>query len=213
MTKRLPVALMGMALLLAPTAVPMSSSLAQAPIGDSSVRPLYAQDAGSTAASDKLKDVDFAPIPGRVGQRIRDYLIFESTGGVQAKTSPLQYRLEVALQENLMSTLAQEGKVSGAIYSVQASFRLIDTKEKRVVFQGASHARAVLERSESTSPTCALARTLRIALPAPSPMTSRHGWQRTYLGGDARLIDLCSRPERPSAALHRSAATRDRART
>src|SRR5262249_29288178 len=33
MTKRLPVALMGMALLLAPTAVPMSSSLAQAPIG------------------------------------------------------------------------------------------------------------------------------------------------------------------------------------
>ncbi|MBO0765686.1 MAG: hypothetical protein J2P50_14015 [Hyphomicrobiaceae bacterium] len=155
MAKPLPVALMRMALAMAPTAVPVSSLLAQAPSGDSGCRPLYAPDASGATAGDKLKDVDFAPIPGRVRQRIGNDLIFEGTGGGQAKTSAPRYLLQVVgLQENLMSRFVDiQGRVSCATYAVQASFRLIDAKEKKVVFQGTSHARAAFESFDSPDAT------------------------------------------------------------
>jgi LPS-assembly lipoprotein len=125
---------------------------ALAACGDSAFRPLYAPTASGDYVPESLKKVDFAPIPGRVGQRIRNDLIFQSTGGGNA--APPQYRFEVVLQENLTSTLVSvtgenAGRPSGAVYSVQASFRLIDTRNKKVVFQGASHARAPFERFES----------------------------------------------------------------
>jgi LPS-assembly lipoprotein len=116
--------------------------------GDAGFRPLHAPGVGGAKASERMKEVDFAPIPGRVGQRIRNDLIFESTGGGYA--APPQYRFEVVLRESLTSTLVDaKGRVSGAIYSVQASFRLIDAKAKTVVFQGTSHARAAFERFDS----------------------------------------------------------------
>src|SRR5215510_6935107 len=116
--------------------------------GDSGFRPLYAPSASGALVTDRMKEVDFAPIPGRVGQRVRNDLIFQSTGG--GNPLPPQYRFEVVLQENVTSTLVNiTGQVGGAVYSVQASFRLIDSKQKKVVFQGTSHARAPFERFES----------------------------------------------------------------
>jgi LPS-assembly lipoprotein len=120
--------------------------------GDSAFRPLYAPTASGDYVPEQLKKVDFAPIPGRVGQRIRNDLLFQSTGG--GNPLPPQYRFEVVLQENLTSTLVSvtgenAGRPSGAVYSVQASFRLIDNRTKKVVFQGASHARGAFERFES----------------------------------------------------------------
>ena len=46
-----------------------------------------------------------APIPGRVGQRIRNELIFQSTGGGAAQTPTL--RLEIAIRESVTSTLVR----------------------------------------------------------------------------------------------------------
>jgi LPS-assembly lipoprotein len=116
--------------------------------GDSGFRPLYAPSASGALVTERIKEVDFAPIPGRVGQRVRNDLIFQSTGG--GNPLPPQYRFEVVLQENVTSTLVDiKGQVGGAVYSLQASFRLIDPKQKKVVFQGTSHARASFERFES----------------------------------------------------------------
>jgi LPS-assembly lipoprotein len=116
--------------------------------GDSGFRPLYGPSASGAVVTQRFKEVDFAPIPGRVGQRVRNDLIFESTGG--GSPAPPQYRFEVVLQENVTSTLVNvQGRVAGAVYAVQASFRLIDSKEKKVVFQGTSHARAPFERFEN----------------------------------------------------------------
>src|SRR5262245_61441380 len=109
--------------------------------GDSGFRPLYAPSGTGVLVTDRMKEVDFAPIPGRVGQRVRNDLIFQSTGG--GNPLPPQYRFEVVLQENLTSTLVDiKGQVGGATYALQASFRLIDSKQKKVVFQGTSYARA-----------------------------------------------------------------------
>ncbi len=123
-------------------------TFALAACGDVGIRPLYGPTSLGGDASERLKQVDVAPIPGRVGQRIRNEMIFQSTGGGNAL--PPTHRLEVVLNENLTSTLVRfTGKAEGQIYTVQASFRLIDTKEKKIVFQGTSHARAGFERFES----------------------------------------------------------------
>ncbi len=120
--------------------------------GDSAFRPLYGATSNGDYVPERMKEVDFAPIPGRVGQRLRNDLVFQGTGG--GNPLPPQFRFEVVLQENLTSTLVSvsgqnAGRPSGAVYSVQASFRLIDIRSKKVVFQGASHARAAFERFES----------------------------------------------------------------
>lgn len=116
--------------------------------GDGGLRPLYGNSASGGQVSAHLKQVDFAPIPGRVGQRIRNEMMFQTTGG--GNPLPPTYRLEVVLAENLTSTLVNsQGEAAGQVYSVQASFRLIDSKDKKVVFQGTSHGRAGFERFES----------------------------------------------------------------
>jgi len=93
--------------------------------------------------------VDFAPIPGRVGQRIRNELVFQANGGGGSGQAPNQ-RLEVALKESLTSTLVRvDGDAAGSIYAIEASFRLIDVNNKQVVFQGTAVARASFERFSS----------------------------------------------------------------
>ena len=127
----------------------LAAAMALSACGDASgFRPLYGPGVSGGQVSERLKQVEFAPIPGRVGQRIRNEMIFQTTGGGDAL--PPTHRLEIVLRENLTSTLVNvQGQASGQVYSVEASFRLIDTKDKRVVFQGASHARAGFERFES----------------------------------------------------------------
>src|SRR3990172_2940951 len=89
--------------------------------GDAGIRPLYSTLGDGSHVEEKLKHVDVAPIPGRVGQRIRNEMIFQSPGG--GNPLPPNFRLEVVLNENLTSTLVRAtGEAEGAIYSVQASF-------------------------------------------------------------------------------------------
>ena len=132
----------------------LSLLLASAPAlgacGNGGFRPLYGTTASGAGMQERLAQVDFAPIPGRVGQRIRNELVFDSTGG--GNPLPSTHRLEVVVKESVLSTLVNnEGEALGQIYAIQASFRLIDvkSKDKKVVLQGTSHARAGFERFQS----------------------------------------------------------------
>ena len=132
----------------------LSLLLASAPAlgacGNGGFRPLYGTTASGAGMHERLAQVDFAPIPGRVGQRIRNELVFDSTGG--GNPLPSTHRLEVVVKELVLSTLVNnEGEALGQIYAIQASFRLIDvkSKDKKVVLQGTSHARAGFERFQS----------------------------------------------------------------
>lgn len=115
----------------------------------SGFRPLYGDSAlGGAGASEKLAQVDVAPIPGRVGQQIRNEVIFQTTGGGQAL--PPEYRLEVAIRESITSTLVKvSGDASGSVYNIDADFRLIRITDKKVVLQGKSASRAGFERFTS----------------------------------------------------------------
>ena len=117
--------------------------------GSSGFRPLYGSSAvGGANVSEKLAAVDVAPIPGRVGQRLHNEFIFESTGG--GSPLPPEYRLEVAVRESVSSTLVNiEGSARGQIYNLDASFKLIRIADKSVVLEGKSFGRANFERVTS----------------------------------------------------------------
>ena len=117
--------------------------------GDGGFRPLYGSSAiGGADVTTKLAGVDIAPIPGRLGQRLRNELIFNSTGGGAAAT-PV-YRLEVAVKENVISTLVKsDGDALSQIYTADATFNLIRLSDKKVVLKGTSFGRAGFERNPS----------------------------------------------------------------
>ena len=59
-------------------------------------QPLYGSGfSGGEGVAGKLRSVDIALIPGRVGQEVRNELIFKETGG--RDPAPPRYRLEIAL--------------------------------------------------------------------------------------------------------------------
>jgi len=117
--------------------------------GSAGFRPLYGSASlGGAATQEKLATVDVAPIPGRVGQRIRNELIFQTTGGGKA-ASP-QYRLDIAIRESVISTLVMvNGNAGGQIYSIEASYNLIRLSDKSVVASGKSYGRASFDRVTS----------------------------------------------------------------
>jgi len=112
-------------------------------------RPLYATSSvGGANVSEKMKSVDVAPIPGRVGQRLRNEFIFETTGG--GLPLPPEYRLEVAIRESVSSSLVQiDGNAQTQTYKLDASFKLIRLTDKAVVAEGRSYGRAGFERTDS----------------------------------------------------------------
>lgn len=117
--------------------------------GSGGFRPLYGSASlGGGGAEEKLAQVDVAPVPGRVGQRLRNELIFQSTGGGQPL--PPAFRLEIAIRESVTSTLVEiDGEALGNTYNLDASFRLIRVSDKAVVLEGASYGRAAYERFDS----------------------------------------------------------------
>lgn len=115
--------------------------------GGSGFRPMYAASAVADTNA-KLASVSFGTIPGRVGQRIRNELIFQGTGGGYGL--PPEYHVDVAIREQVISTLVRkDGDAQSQIYNLEAKFQLIRIADKKVLFEGTSYARASFERFNS----------------------------------------------------------------
>lgn len=113
--------------------------------GGEGFRPMYGATASGPGVQEKLAKVDITPIPSRVGQRIRNELIFDKTGGGLPEKP--EYRLDITIREALGSTLVKSsGEALSQIYTLDANFKLVRLADKKVVFQGASHGRAGFER-------------------------------------------------------------------
>ena len=112
----------------------------------SGFRPLYGMigDTG-VSVSQKMAQIEIATIPGRNGQRVRNELIFQTTGG--GTPQPPVYRLELAMRETSTTTLVtQTGNSAGQIWNIEAKFQLIRLSDRKVVLEGLSQARATYER-------------------------------------------------------------------
>lgn len=117
--------------------------------GDAGFRPMYgATGIGGAAAEEKLAKVEMTTIPGRVGQRLRNEFIYQSTGG-GARVDPA-YRLEVAIRESVTSVLIQDtGDARAQVYNLDASFKLVRIADNQVVMEGKSYSRAAFDRFSS----------------------------------------------------------------
>jgi LPS-assembly lipoprotein len=111
--------------------------------------PLYGSALiNGSAVNERLAAVDVAPIPGRVGQRIRNELIFQTTGG--GTPAPPKYRLDIAIRESVTSMLvAVDGNAGSQIYGIDASYNLVRLSDKKVVASGSSYGRASFDRVSS----------------------------------------------------------------
>jgi LPS-assembly lipoprotein len=129
----------------------LASALAVTVVGcsEGGFRPMYGNlSANGDETLSRLADVDIAIVPGRVGQRLRNELIYQANGG-DLPASP-SYRLEIAIKEAVNSTLVQQdGDSLGQVYQLDANFRLISIADKRVVLQGTSFGRVGFERYDS----------------------------------------------------------------
>jgi LPS-assembly lipoprotein len=127
-----------------------ASGLALGACSDGSgLRPLYATTSagGAPGVEQKLAHIEYVNIPGRIGQRVRNELIFQSTGDGRGRGLPPVYRVEIALRESMASTLvARSGDASAQIYTLDAQFRLIRIADNKLMLQGSSHARGGFER-------------------------------------------------------------------
>ena len=109
-------------------------------------QPMYG---GTTASGAKLAEVmsgvDIKPIPGRVGQRVRNELIFDNTGGGNA--APQRYRLDIAVKEHVTDQLVQiSGDATGQVYELNATYKLIDVSNNKVLLVGSAISRAPYNR-------------------------------------------------------------------
>jgi len=121
--------------------------------GTGGFQPLYGPTASGGNVRDALGAVDIALIPGRVGQRVRNELIFQATGGGGGSSAPTTYRLDIAMREYVQSILvSQSGVASGQIYAIDATFKLVRVSDNTVVLQGNSYARAPYETNQVSDP-------------------------------------------------------------
>ena len=130
--------IIGIALLMAPALAGCDSA--------AGFRPMYGSvGLGGGDAAARMAQVEFAIIPGRVGQRVRNELIFQSTGG--GNPLPAAYRFDVTIREQIVSTLVRtDGEAQSQIYNLDARFQLVRLSDKKVVLTGTSYGRAGFER-------------------------------------------------------------------
>lgn len=113
--------------------------------GSGGFQPLYGTTASGTSTVDALAAVDVATIPGRVGQVVRNRLIFQTTGGDVAL--PSEYRLEVALRQSVRSILVEtDGDARGQVYELRSQFKLVRVADKEVVLSDKGTTRAAFQR-------------------------------------------------------------------
>ncbi len=111
------------------------------------IQPLYGTTAGGSRLAAAMAGVDITPIPGRVGQRVRNELIFENTGG--SGQTGTTYKLDIVIKETLTNELVQiSGDAKSQVYELDATFKLI-SNDGRVVLEGKATSRASYERFET----------------------------------------------------------------
>jgi LPS-assembly lipoprotein len=108
-------------------------------------QPLYGgTTAGGARLSEVMAGVEITPIPGRVGQKLRNELIFANTGG--GNPGPARFRLDIVVKESVTDQLVQiTGDATGQVYQLDATFKLLDPKGV-VILQGKAVSRAPYNR-------------------------------------------------------------------
>jgi LPS-assembly lipoprotein len=123
----------------------LALALAALPLAGCGFQPLYGSTASGSRLAEVMSAVQVTPIPGRVGQKVRNELIFANTGGDTA--APSKYRLDIVVRESVTDELVrQSGDSVGQVYQLTATFKLVNISDGKVMFEGGAMSRAAFER-------------------------------------------------------------------
>ena len=115
--------------------------------GGGGFRPLYGTTANGSDMREAMAAVKIEPIPGRVGQKVRNELIFANTGGSEAP--PSRFRLDIAIKESVANQMVLiTGDATGQVYQLNASFKLVNVADGKIIMQGNAISRAPYDRYE-----------------------------------------------------------------
>ena len=115
------------------------------PLASCGIQPLYGPTSSGSRLSEVMSAVEITPVPGRVGQKLRNELIFANTGGDTA--APSRYRLDIVVKETVTDELVRiSGDSTGQVYQLNATFKLINLADGKVILEGAAISRAAYDR-------------------------------------------------------------------
>lgn len=114
-------------------------------------QPMYAQTplfGSGPSLRDTLKDVDVASIDGRIGNELRNDLIFELTGGAGNQPGA-PYRLTMIVTTNAINPIVDvtSGRPESETISFDVLYKLQDVVNGKIVLTEKALARVTLDRS------------------------------------------------------------------
>jgi LPS-assembly lipoprotein len=115
-------------------------------------QPMYAQSplfGSGSSLNDALRDVDVARIEGRIGNELRNDLIYELTGGEGNRTNA-PYRLTLVAEVTSFNPVVdnQSGRSLSNIISFDITYKLHDVVQNRVVLTEQALARVSIDASQ-----------------------------------------------------------------
>ena len=115
-------------------------------------QPMYGQSTLFGAGAklrDELRQVEILPIDGRLGQEIRNDLIFELTGG-QGNPVGAPYRLAMTVTSASQTPLVdvQSGRATSETVVLDVTYRVLDVTNDKVVLSEKALARISIDRSQ-----------------------------------------------------------------
>lgn len=115
-------------------------------------QPLYGESTqfgAGPSLRDALRDVEVAEIKGRVGQEIRNDLIFELTGGT-GNPAGAPYLLTMSITSGSQTPVVDvaSGRALSEIVTLEVQYYLRDIAANRVIFTEKAIARVTIDRSQ-----------------------------------------------------------------
>lgn len=115
-------------------------------------QPMYGQSTLFGAGAklrDELRQVEILEISGRLGQEIRNDLIFELTGG-QGNPVGAPYKLAMTITSSSQTPLVDvsSGRATSETVVLDVTYRVLDVANDRVVLSEQATARISLDRSQ-----------------------------------------------------------------
>lgn len=115
-------------------------------------QPMYGQSTLFGAGAklrDELRQVEILEIQGRVGQEIRNDLIFELTGG-QGNPVGAPYKLAMTITSGSQTPLVDvtSGRATSETVTLDVTYRVLDVSNDKVVLSEKALARISIDRSQ-----------------------------------------------------------------
>jgi LPS-assembly lipoprotein len=130
----------------------LAAILLAAALGGCMFQPMYAQTplfGGGPSLNEALRDVDVASIGGRIGNELRNDLIYELTGG-QGNRTGAPYRLTLVANVNSFNPIidTQSGRPVAQMLSFDIVYKLHDVVQDRIVLTEQALARVSIDATQ-----------------------------------------------------------------